>query len=80
MERKGQGAYGRRNMELTNTDKNIMMLFMGLGKEGQRQFLSLPEGADFERMFTDYMIDASTLFLKKDKIQAIVHCTVKSRV
>ncbi len=32
--------------EQTNKDKN-RILFMALGKEGQRQFLSLPEGADF---------------------------------
>ncbi len=41
------------------------MLLMALGKEGQKQFLILLEGTNFERKFAD-MKDSSTLFMKKD--------------
>ncbi|MCP3668472.1 MAG: hypothetical protein GY696_39310, partial [Gammaproteobacteria bacterium] len=66
-ERLGETNY----TELSSKDKNTM-LFMALGKEGQRQFLSLPGGENFERTFTDFMKDASTLFQKKDKVHTLV--------
>ncbi len=56
---------------LNDEDKNSM-LFMALGKEGCRQFMSLPNGDKFDRTYTDFLKDAQNLFQKKDKVHTLV--------
>ncbi len=69
MERKEK--MGEAYSELSNEEKNTTV-FMGLGKEAQRQFMSLPRGKEFNRGHTEFFKDASNLFQKKDKLHTLV--------
>ncbi len=61
----------------TDMEKNILF-FTALGKEGKRQFKSLPRGDKYDRSHTDFVKDAADLFQRKDKIHTLN--TTKSRL
>ncbi len=62
---------GANYAEYSNKEKNTL-LFMSLGKEGQRQFLSLPNAKNFDRTHKEVKTDVHELFAKKDKIHTLV--------
>ncbi len=43
-----------------------MMFYCALGKEGKRQFFSLPKGTEYDRAYEEFIKDADSLFRKKD--------------
>ncbi|MCP3661042.1 MAG: hypothetical protein GY696_00875 [Gammaproteobacteria bacterium] len=62
---------GNEAADYNNEDLNSF-LYMALGKEGQRQMSSVPEGRDFTKPHTEFCNAATSLFQRRDKLHTLV--------